>query len=70
MHACAPTSCAHSRSFAADQIAEALDKASNERKVRITIAVQNPTSVFTAVTFTRLLASRWVRAKRPTEITI
>lgn len=28
------------------------------------------TSVFTAVTFTRLLVSRWVRAKRPTEIHI
>ncbi len=36
----------------------------------IVLLIGIATSVFTAVTFTRLLASRWVRAKRPTEITI
>ena len=36
----------------------------------IVLLIGIATSVFTAVTFTRLLASRWLRAKRPTEIHI
>ena len=36
----------------------------------IVLLIGIATSVFTAVTFTRLLVSRWVRAKRPTEIHI
>ena len=36
----------------------------------IVLLIGIATSVFTAVTFTRLLASRWLRAKRPTEINI
>ncbi|AMK19432.1 MULTISPECIES: protein translocase subunit SecD [Sphingobium] len=36
----------------------------------IVLLIGIATSVFTAVTFTRLLASRWLRAKRPTEIVI
>ncbi len=34
----------------------------------IVLLIGIATSVFTAVTFTRLLATRWLRAKRPTEI--
>lgn len=36
----------------------------------IVLLIGIATSVFTAVTFTRLLASRWLRAKRPTDIVI
>lgn len=36
----------------------------------IVLLIGIATSVFTAVTFTRVLAARWVRTKRPTEITI
>src|SRR3546814_14232898 len=36
----------------------------------IVLLIGIATSVFTAVTFTRLLVSRWVRAKRPTELHI
>ena len=36
----------------------------------IVLLIGIATSVFTAVTFTRLLAARWVRTQRPTEITI
>lgn len=36
----------------------------------IVLLIGIATSVFTAVTFTRLLAARWLRTKRPTEIVI